>query len=89
MKLTLGGALEDDRLIITRRITSQGRGSAHVNGLPVTVSTLQKLGECLVDFHGQLEGRALLDPSRQRDLLDAYGGLGEKVGAYRAGPADS
>ncbi len=80
---TLGGTLEDDALIITRRITSQGRGSAHANGLPVTITTLQKLGASLVDIHGQLEGRALLDPSRQRDLLDAFGGLGEKVNAYR------
>jgi DNA repair protein RecN (Recombination protein N) len=79
----LGGPLEDDGLIITRRITSQGRGSANVNGLPVTVATLQKLGHCLVDVHGQLEGRALLDASQQRALLDAYGGLGEKVSAYR------
>ena len=83
IEMTLGGAIEEDRLIITRRVTSQGRGSAHVNGLPVTVSTLQKLGDCLVDIHGQLEGRALLDPARQRDLLDEYGGLGEKVGSYR------
>ena len=54
------------------------------------MSTLQKLGDCLVDIHGQLEGRALLDPAtRQRDLLDAYGGLDEKLVAYRAGTADS
>ena len=79
---TLGGALEDGALIITRRIAAQGRGSAHVNGLPVTISTLEKLGEILVDIHGQLEGRALLDPARQRDLLDAYGGLGAKLAAY-------
>ena len=32
------------RLIITRRIAAQGRGSAHVNGLPVTISTLRKAG---------------------------------------------
>src|SRR5262249_14886533 len=79
----LGGALEDDRLIITRRVTSQGRGSAHVNGLPVAVSTLQKLGDRLVYIHGQLEGRALLDPARQRDLLDAYGGLGDTIDTYQ------
>ena len=54
-----------------------------MNGLPVTVATLQKLGDCLVDIHGQLEGRALLDASQQRALLDAFGGLGERVGAYR------
>ena len=83
IEVALGGALEDDSLIITRRITSQSRGSAHVNGLPVTITTLQKLGDCLVDIQGQLEGRALLEPARQRDLLDAYGGLDEKVCAYR------
>jgi DNA repair protein RecN (Recombination protein N) len=78
----LGGQLDDGELIITRRIAAQGRSSAHVNGLPVTINTLQKLGDCLVDIHGQLEGRALLDSSRQRDLLDAFGGLGEKLRAY-------
>ena len=78
----LGGPLEDNRLIITRRVVSQGRGSAHANGLPVTVLTLQKLGERLVDIHGQIEGRALLDPDRQRALLDEYGGLGSKLRAY-------
>jgi len=79
----LGGSLDDDQLIITRRLCCQGRGSAQVNGLPVTVTTLQKLGERLVDIHGQLEGRALLEPERQRELLDAYGGLGGLLEIYR------
>jgi DNA repair protein RecN (Recombination protein N) len=83
VEMVLGGSLDDDQLIITRRLSSRGRGSAHVNGLPVAVTTLQKLAELLVDIHGQLEGRALLDPDRQRDLLDAYGGLDAKVRAYR------
>ena len=77
----LGGSLDDDQLIITRRLSSRGRGSAQVNGLPVGVTTLQRLAELLVDIHGQLEGRALLDPNRQRDLLDAYGGLDATVKA--------
>jgi DNA repair protein RecN (Recombination protein N) len=46
-----GDVLEDNALIITRRISAQGRGGATVNGLPVTVGTLQKLGERLVDIH--------------------------------------
>jgi DNA repair protein RecN (Recombination protein N) len=79
----VGGTLDDEPLIITRRVTSQGRGSASVNGLPVTVATLQKLGERLVDIHSQLEGRALLDPERQCDLLDAYGRLEKPLSAYR------
>ncbi len=71
----LGGPLDDDQLILTRRITATGRGSAQVNGMPVTVATLQALGALLVDIHGQTEGRALVDPDRQRDLLDSHGGL--------------
>ena len=78
------GVLDEDSLIITRRISSQGRGGATVNALPVTIATLQKLGERLVDIHGQHEGRALMDPDRQRDLLDAYGGLGDRLEAYRS-----
>jgi DNA repair protein RecN (Recombination protein N) len=79
----LGGSLEDEQLVITRRLSSQGRGSAQVNGLPVAVTTLQKLAKLLVDVHGQLEGRALLDPDHQRELLDAYGDLEGLVRAYR------
>ena len=79
----LGCSLDDEQLVITRRLSSHGRGSAQVNGLPVAITTLQKLAKLLVDIHGQLEGRALLDPDRQRELLDAYGGLDARVRAYR------
>jgi DNA repair protein RecN (Recombination protein N) len=83
IELILGGTLEESRLIITRRVAAGGRGSAHVNDLPVAVATLQKLGERLVDIHGQLEGRALLEPDGQRALLDEYGGLRKELRAYR------
>ncbi len=80
----LGGSLDDDdQLILTRRISAQGRGSAQANGLPVTVATLQSLGERLIDIHGQNEGRALAEPDRQRALLDAHGGLDPLVETYR------
>ncbi len=51
--------------------------------MPVTIATLQRLGEQMVDIHGQNEGRALLDPDRQRNLLDAFGALDEPLEAYR------
>ncbi len=79
-----GGLIEDDSLIVTRRISAQGRGWATINGMPVPLATLHRLGERLVDVHGQSEGRALVDPDRQRELLDEYGGLGEKLEAFRA-----
>jgi DNA repair protein RecN (Recombination protein N) len=36
-----------------------------------------------VDIHGQSEGRALLDPERQRGLLDAFGGQEQPLAAFR------
>jgi DNA repair protein RecN (Recombination protein N) len=82
VEAVLGGPLDGEQnddgsnpLILTRRVSAQGRGSAQVNGMPVTVATLRALGERLVDVHGQSEGRALADPDHQRDLLDAHGGL--------------
>ncbi len=83
VETVLGGSLDDDQIIITRRLASGGRASAHVNGLPVTITTLQRLAELLVDIHGQFDKRALLDPDRQRELLDAYGRLDGLIRSYR------
>ncbi len=79
----LGGPIDDDQLILTRRINAQGRSTCHANGLPVAVGILRALGEQLIDIHGQHENRALLDPHRQRILLDAFGTLGPLLIAYR------
>jgi DNA repair protein RecN (Recombination protein N) len=79
----LGGPIDDESLILTRRVSSTGRSQSYVNGLPVTVGTLRALGQRLIDVHGQHEGRGLLDPDRQRGLLDAYGGLEPLLNTYR------
>jgi DNA repair protein RecN (Recombination protein N) len=79
----LGGPLDDDMLIVTRRVSAQGRSVAHVNGLPVTIGTLQALSDCLVDIRGQSENRALVEPDRQRSLLDAYGHVEPLLAEYQ------
>lgn len=82
LEAILGGAIDDETLILTRRVSASGRGSAQANGVPVTVATLQALGARLIDIHGQSDGRALMDPEHQRGLLDAHGGLGPLVAKY-------
>lgn len=84
LEAILGGPVDDEQLILTRRVAASGRSSAHANGLPVPVATLKALGERLIDVHGQHETRALLDPDRQRALLDAFGGVEPTLAAYRA-----
>ncbi len=75
--------VEDDQLILTRRIGSLGRSLCHANDTPVTVSTLRQLGRRLIDVHGQHEGRALIDPEHQKRLIDAYGKHQALCGAFR------
>lgn len=60
----------EGELIITRQITSNGRGTILVNGCHTTVAVLKKLGTLLVDIHGQNENLALLNASNQYKLVD-------------------
>jgi DNA repair protein RecN (Recombination protein N) len=71
----LQDTLDADELILTRRLTRSGRSSALVNEHPVAVGTLRRLGEMLVDIHGQRESYSLLQPAYQLELLDAFGKL--------------
>lgn len=79
----LGGALEEEQLVLTRRIGKAGRSVAHANGIPVAVATLRQLGSRLLDIHGQHETLALLDADHQRDLLDAHARLESRLESYR------
>jgi DNA repair protein RecN (Recombination protein N) len=67
--------LQEDEVILARRLTRGGRSHAYVNDQPVAVSTLRQLGSLLVDIHGQRESESLLQPAYQLELLDAYGHL--------------
>lgn len=71
----LGTSLDDDQLILSRRLTRAGRSYAYVNDQPAAVTTLRQLGTLLVDIHGQRESQSLLETSYQLRLLDAFGGL--------------
>ncbi len=67
----------DDTLVVTRKLTADGRGSLRLNGCPVTVSSLRRVTSLLVDVHGQSEHFFLLKESNQLRLLDSI--AGEKV----------
>jgi DNA repair protein RecN (Recombination protein N) len=74
---TLDGAglgLDGDELVIRRELSRSGRHRAFVNDSPVTVALLERLGDELVEVHGQHEHQRLLEPAHQLDLLDRYAG---------------
>jgi DNA repair protein RecN (Recombination protein N) len=62
----------EDRMIVRREISADGRSKAWVNGSPTTLAVLERLGTLLVDLHGQHETQSLLRSDAQRDMLDAF-----------------
>lgn len=63
---------EDNQIIISRRITSDGKSTARVNGTVVTLSLLRDIAGCLINIHGQHDNQALLTPQKHIKFLDDY-----------------
>ena len=70
--------IEDD-LILRRTLKADGRSKAYLNDQPISISLLSKIGEMLIEIHGQHETRGLLDPSTHRLHLDQFANLTEKL----------
>ncbi|HET6562805.1 MAG TPA: DNA repair protein RecN [Marmoricola sp.] len=69
-----GGELEDDRMVVARQVSSEGRSRAFAGGAGVPATTLGKLAESLVAVHGQSDQHRLLRAGAQREALDRFAG---------------
>lgn len=67
-----GLGLDQGQLVVRRELARSGRHRAFVNDSTVTVGLLERLGDHLVEIHGQHEHQRLLEPARQLDLLDRF-----------------
>jgi DNA repair protein RecN (Recombination protein N) len=65
-----------DEIVLARRVTSEGRTRAFIQGRSATAPDLQALGGRLVAFFGQHEHRRLTLASAQLELLDGFCGGG-------------
>ena len=72
----------DDELIIRREITASGKSRARVNGVVVALPDLQRLGEELIQMHGQSEQILLRDTRTHTKMLDDYAGNAELLNEY-------
>jgi DNA repair protein RecN (Recombination protein N) len=64
---------DQDQLILSRIITSEGRSRGYINGRPAPLQQLKELGAQLLDIHGQHAHQALLQKDSPRNLLDNFG----------------
>ena len=65
---------QEDELYLQRRVTADGKGSARVNGKPVSAGQLKSLGEVLLNIHGQHDGQELMQEATHLHYLDSFGG---------------
>jgi DNA repair protein RecN (Recombination protein N) len=70
----LGGEVEDDRLLLARQISAEGRSRAFAGGAAVPASALTDLLAPLVAVHGQSDQHRLLRAAAQREALDSFAG---------------
>ncbi len=64
---------EDNLLVITRVIYSDGKSVARVNGRTVKLSILKEIAATLIDVHGQHQNQALFNKETHLEFLDLFG----------------
>lgn len=67
----------DGEIVITRKLTTDGKGAIKINGNTVTASMLKSITQHLVDVHGQSEHFFLLSEDNQLKVVDGL--LGESA----------
>ena len=68
----LGVTCDENSLLISRKISLDGKNVCKVNGISVSVSMLKKIGQVLVNVHGQLDNHNLLNEELHYTYIDNY-----------------
>ncbi len=66
---------DDGFLYVRRVVTREGRGRCRINQSQIPLSVLKKIGDEILDIHGQHQHQSLLNPEKHLELLDGFGGL--------------
>jgi len=62
----------EDGMVLRRVVRADGSSRAYINGSPVPVRLLQRIGRACLDMHGQHEHQSLLRTGFQRKVIDAH-----------------
>ena len=73
--LASGGEVEDDCVVITRTLSSQGKSRVLVGSAVSSAATVSSFAQSLVEIHAQSSSSKLMKPAVSRELLDRYGGI--------------
>jgi len=79
----LGIEVEDNLLIISRRLSADGKSVCRINGSITPASIIREIAPLLLDIHGQSDNQSLLSQKNHLGFLDEFGRLGNEIEAYR------
>lgn len=68
------GLERENTIIISRKLSIDGKNECRVNGKSFTLSMLKSITAPLMDLHGQFQHQEILKESNQLKTLDAFGG---------------
>lgn len=74
---------DDGTLMLSRKISAQGKSTCRINGSVCTVSMLKDVGNLLVNIHGQHDSQTLLNADYHYKFVDMYGSLDEILDEYK------
>lgn len=78
------GIEPEDELIISREISSDGKGAARINSRAVSVGAIKELGGLLINIHGQHDSQILLDPLKHLSVLDGFARDEDVIADYQS-----
>ena len=73
----------EPELLVQRELTADGRNVCRVNGQPVSVAILRRLGAQLINIHGQHDSQQLFDEENHLRYLDLFARNEAEQEAYR------
>ena len=76
-------AVEYSEELILRREIRQKGSRAFINDTPVNIAVLKKVGDQLVDLHGQHDHQMLLNDEHHREVIDRFDTVQPVLAAYR------
>ena len=71
-KLEQSGYERSEALLLSREITTEGKSSCRINGMPATAAVLRELCGGLININGQHDSVGLLNPAHHLGILDDY-----------------
>lgn len=74
---------DDGALVLSRKISAQGKSTCRINGSLCTVSMLKEVGNLLVNIHGQHDSQTLLNADYHYKFVDMYGSLDGVLDEYK------